>query len=58
MTESATPTADEPAEATVVFKVSELNTIMQTLDEIPHKYSRNLIDFVNKIAAEQLGQKK
>lgn len=58
MTESTTPTADEPAEATVVFKVSELNTIMQTLDEIPHKYSRNLIDFVNKIAAEQLGQKK
>jgi hypothetical protein len=58
MTDKTTPAVDEPAEATVVFKVSELNTIMQTLDEIPHKYSRNLIDFVNKIAAEQLGQKQ
>lgn len=41
-------------ELTFVFKVSQANIILQSLDEIPHKLSRGIIDSMQQQAAHQL----
>ena len=41
-------------ELTFVFKVSQANIILQSLDEIPHKLSRGIIDSMQQQAAPQL----
>ena len=41
-------------ELTFVFKVSQANTILAALDEIPHKLSRNIIDSMQQQARPQL----
>jgi hypothetical protein len=39
---------------TITVAVNELNTIIAGLDELPHKFSRGLIDKVSTQAREQL----
>ena len=41
-------------ELTITLKLSQLNVIIGGLDELPHKYSRPIIDLINKQATEQL----
>ncbi|CAB4222711.1 hypothetical protein UFOVP1655_194 [uncultured Caudovirales phage] len=50
---SETPSQVEK-ELTFVFKVSQANTILAALDEIPHKLSRNIIDSMQQQAVPQL----
>jgi hypothetical protein len=58
MTEKTQPTqAPEPEkEVTLTLTVSETNTILGALDEIPHKLSRKVIDKVIEQAQAQLKQ--
>lgn len=49
----ATPAPVEK-ELTFVFKVSQANTILAALDEIPHKLSRSIIDSMQQQAVPQL----
>lgn len=44
--------AQDP-EVTITLKVSQLNVIIAGLDEIPHKFSRPIIDAINQQATEQ-----
>jgi hypothetical protein len=39
---------------TITVAINELNTIIAGLDELPHKFSRGLIDKVSTQAREQL----
>jgi len=41
-------------ELTFVFKVSQANTILAALDEIPHKLSRGIIDSMQQQAVPQM----
>jgi hypothetical protein len=58
MTEKTQPTqTPEPEkEVTLTLTVSETNTILGALDEIPHKLSRKVIDKVIEQAQAQLKQ--
>ena len=58
MTEKTQPTqTSEPEkEVTLTLTVSETNTILGALDEIPHKLSRKVIDKVIEQAQAQLKQ--
>ena len=48
MTEQAQQDVD------LTFKLSFVNALIQSLDEIPHKWSRTLIDALGRAANEQL----
>jgi len=39
---------------TITVTINELNTMIAGLDELPHKFSRGLIDKVSNQAREQL----
>lgn len=41
-------------EVVLTLKVSQVNMIIGSLDEVPHKYSRPIIDLITKQATEQL----
>jgi len=58
MTEPTQPTPQpEPEkEVTITLVVSEVNTILGALDEIPHKISRKVIDKIIQQAQAQLKQ--
>ena len=38
----------------LTFKLSFVNNLIQILDEVPHKWSRPIIDALGKAASEQL----
>lgn len=49
------PETQQPEqELTFVFKVSEINLILQALEELPHKVSRRMIDNIFAQAQPQL----
>jgi hypothetical protein len=55
--QQAQPQADQQAqdiEVTLVLKVSQVNTIIAALDELPHKYSRPVIDTISQQAMPQV----
>lgn len=57
MTETTKSTTPEPEkEVTLTLTVSETNTILGALDEMPHKLSRKVIDKVIEQAQAQLKQ--
>lgn len=41
-------------EVTLTLKVSQLNAIIAGLDELPHKYSRQIIDEISRQAQSQM----
>lgn len=41
-------------EVTLTLKISQLNVVISGLDELPHKYSRPLIDDIGKQVQSQL----
>jgi len=53
MTEQA-QTQQEEISITLVLPVSQLNTILAALNEIPHKFSRSIIDEIHKQADQQI----
>ena len=44
----------EDIEITLTLKVSVVNTIIAALDELPHKYSRPVIDLISQQAMPQV----
>jgi hypothetical protein len=49
----ATP-PNQDVEVTLTLKVSAVNTILVALDEVPHKFSRALIDTIVSQAQAQI----
>lgn len=47
------PQQQEP-EVTIRLKVSQVNLVIAGLEELPHKYSRTIIDSVSQQAQQQL----
>jgi len=45
-------------EITLVLKVSQVNTIIAALDELPHKFSRPVIDAISQQAVPQVQQQQ
>ena len=41
-------------ELSIDLKFSEINLILAALDELPHKYSRGVIDTIQKQASDQV----
>jgi len=52
----STQTPEPEKEVTLTLTVSETNTILGALDEMPHKFSRKVIDKVIEQAQAQLKQ--
>jgi hypothetical protein len=52
----ATQQVPQDPEITVVLKLNEINTIIGSLDELPHKVSRLIIDKLRFQAISQLQQ--
>jgi hypothetical protein len=52
-TQQAAP-AVQDLEVTLTLKISAVNTILASLDEIPHKFSRAIIDSIVGQAQPQL----
>lgn len=51
------PAQTQPeAELTFTFKVSVINLILAALDELPHKYSRKVIDDIQAQAQAQVAR--
>jgi hypothetical protein len=50
--------AQEDFELTLTLKVSQINTIIAALDELPHKYSRPIIDTISQQAVPQVQQQQ
>ena len=44
----------EDIEITLTLKISVVNTIISALDELPHKYSRPVIDLISQQAMPQV----
>lgn len=42
------------SELTFTLKISQINVILASLDELPHKYSRSVIDTIQQQATAQL----
>jgi hypothetical protein len=47
------PEAKDP-ELTLVLKISQINVLLASLDEVPHKYSRGVIDTIQQQASAQV----
>mgnify|MGYP003333879743 CR=1 FL=1 len=41
-------------EVNLTFKLSEVNTILASLDEMPHKFSRRIVDSIIQQSQAQL----
>lgn len=54
MTEQNQQTKAKDSELTLTLKVSQINVILASLDELPHKYSRSVIDTIQQQATTQL----
>ena len=50
------PQQQEEAVVTLKLKVSAVNAIIAGLDELPHKFSRGVIDEISTQARQQLSQ--
>lgn len=47
-------TPEQDIDITLVLKLSKVNVLIGALDELPHKFSRVVIDEIHKQAMEQL----
>jgi hypothetical protein len=47
------PEAKDP-ELTLTLKISQINILLASLDEVPHKYSRSVIDTIQQQASTQV----
>ena len=47
------PEAKDP-ELTLTLKISQINILLASLDEVPHKYSRSVIDTIQQQANAQV----
>jgi hypothetical protein len=47
------PEAKDP-ELTLTLKISQINVLLASLDEVPHKYSRSIIDTIQQQASTQV----
>jgi hypothetical protein len=47
------PEAKDP-ELTLTLKISQINVLLASLDELPHKYSRGIIDTIQQQANAQV----
>jgi hypothetical protein len=47
------PEAKDP-ELTLTLKISQINVLLASLDEVPHKYSRSVIDTIQQQANAQV----
>jgi hypothetical protein len=47
------PEAKDP-ELTLTLKISQINVLLASLDELPHKYSRGIIDTIQQQASTQV----
>jgi len=47
------PEAKDP-ELTLTLKISQINVLLASLDEVPHKYSRGVIDTIQQQASAQV----
>lgn len=56
MTKQTNQIQQQEPEVTVSLTITELNTIIAGLDELPHKFSRALIDNISTQARGQLQQ--
>lgn len=54
MTEQTQQPEVKDPELTLTLKVSQINVVLASLDELPHKYSRGVIDTIQKQAASQV----
>ena len=52
--QAAAPAPNQDVEVTLTLKVSAVNTILVALDEVPHKFSRALIDAIVSQAQAQI----
>jgi hypothetical protein len=53
-TQAQQPAAAQQQDIDLTFKLSFVNALIQSLDEIPHKWSRPIIDALGRAANEQL----
>ena len=54
MTEQTQQPEVKDPELTLTLKISQINVILASLDEVPHKYSRNVIDTIQQQANAQV----
>ena len=54
MTEQTQQPEVKDPELTLTLKISQINVILASLDEVPHKYSRNIIDTIQQQANAQV----
>ena len=54
MTEQTQQPEVKDPELTLTLKISQINVILASLDEVPHKYSRNVIDTIQQQANAQI----
>lgn len=52
------PAQPQQQDIDLTFKLSFVNFIIQSLDEVPHKWSRPIIDNLSRLANEQLQAKQ
>ena len=53
MTSQTQPETKDP-ELDITLKISQINVVLASLDEIPHKYSRPIIDAIQQQANIQV----
>ena len=54
MTEQTQKPETKDQELTLTLKISQINVILASLDELPHKYSRVIIDTIQQQANAQI----
>jgi len=54
MTEQTQKPETKDQELTLTLKISQINILLASLDELPHKYSRVIIDTIHQQANAQV----
>jgi len=54
MTEQTQKPETKDQELTLTLKISQINILLASLDELPHKYSRLIIDTIQQQAGAQI----
>ena len=54
MTEQTQKPETKDQELTLTLKISQINVLLASLDELPHKYSRVIIDTIKQQANAQI----
>ena len=54
MTEQTQKPETKDQELTLTLKISQINVLLASLDELPHKYSRVIIDTIQQQANAQI----